>query len=78
MHINKSNAATMRNAMPPSTPPTIGPTLFREDASELVLDAKVDGEETGTTLLEVGRVLELGVLLELEIDDEDTNGEAVY
>ena len=65
MYMNKSNVTIMRIAMPPNTPPTMGPTCARvEDDSELY--AKLDGEEMETALLELG------------MDGEDANEDVVY
>ena len=47
--MNRSNAAITRIAMPPNTPPTIGPTFTREEEET----AEVE-DDTGDELEELG------------------------
>lgn len=63
----------MMIAMPPNTPPTIGPTLTREDDEALEKDGAgtIAEELDGTAVLEEP-------LEELGEEDEEGDGEAVY
>lgn len=60
----------MMTAMPPSTPPTIGPTWTREE------DEALEAEGAWTTAEELDGAAALEE--ELREEDEEAGGEAVY
>ena len=121
--MNKSEVNAMKNAIPPNTPPMIGPTCVGEEEvfdtevscdgvrdalpeidREVSTKAELDGvspleaefgwivtleaplevgvndegcNDIDATLLELGKAVMPGAPLEVEIDNEDTSGEAV-